>query len=336
MKKTVQIIIEQLENGKDVALTTVIRGSGSTPRGVGAHMWAASGGLSGGTIGGGMVEYQASLKALEAIEKKCSLSKEYSLAPNDAASIGMICGGAVVVYCQYISHEDKKALALLRQMQTAFQGDEDAWFILDVTEDSLWEMALYTKKEGLLGANIDEVEGLLKNKAGQVEIGDRKYYVEPVIKAGTVYIFGGGHVSQALVPVLTTLDFRCVVFDDREEFANSRRFPTAARTCVGDFANIGDTVDIGKHDYVIVVTKGHRDDYAVHAHALSKDPFYIGVIGSKAKLGRNAELLMENGFTKEQIDKCYMPIGLAIKAETPEELAISIAGELIMVRAGRG
>jgi Xanthine and CO dehydrogenases maturation factor, XdhC/CoxF family len=336
MKQTIQIVIEQLEKGKDMALTTLIAGIGSTPRGAGTHMWASSDGSSGGTIGGGMVEHKASLKAVEALEHKTSILQEYNLGSNDAASIGMICGGSVAAYCQYISHKDAKTLDLFKQMKEALGEDEKAWFILDITETSEWKMGLYTEKSGLFGLDICEVKEMLKNKAGEMKVGERCYYIEPIIKAGIVYVFGGGHVSQALVPVLTNLDFTCVVFDDREEFANAKRFPSAKETHVGEFTNIGNYINITKHDYVIVMTKGHKGDYDVQAHALSKKPFYIGVMGSKAKLGNNAKILMEKGFTKEEIDKCHMPIGLAIHAETPEELAISVAGELIMLRATRG
>ena len=148
-----------------------------------------------------------------------------------------------------------------------------------------------------------------------------------------VYIFGGGHVSQATVPILTSVGFRCVVADDRAEFADPGLFPQAEAVYQINFDRIDEKIRILPQDYVIVMTRGHEYDYEVQAHALSKRPFYIGVMGSRHKIAFVTKRLLADGFSQEEIEKCHMPIGLAIKAETPEEIAVSIAGELIQLRA---
>ena len=155
------------------------------------------------------------------------------------------------------------------------------------------------------------------------------------MQAGTVYIFGGGHVAQELVPVLAHVGFRCVVYDDRAEFANPQVFPQAAETIVGDLEHIGDRVAIGPQDYVCVMTRGHQFDYYVQKQAMELGPCYIGIMGSRSKIRVVTEKLLEDGFTREEIEGCHMPIGTAIGAETPAEIAVSIAGELIHIRALR-
>ena len=180
-----------------------------------------------------------------------------------------------------------------------------------------------------------DIEPLTQAKAVQTSVSGRKYYSEPLQRAGTVYVFGGGHVAQELVPVIAHVGFKCVVYDDRPEFANSRLFPDAVNTIVGDFTSVFDKVTIREQDYVVIMTRGHQCDYDVQKQVLKTPAHYIGVMGSRQKLMTLAGKLQAEGFTDQDIERFYSPIGLAILAETPAEIAISVAGELIMVRARR-
>ncbi|MGI5858337.1 MAG: XdhC family protein, partial [Tepidanaerobacteraceae bacterium] len=138
---------------------------------------------------------------------------------------------------------------------------------------------------------------------------------------------------QELVPILTHIGFRCVVYDDRPEFSSRDIFPMAYDLITADFNKISDHVEIGKNDYVVIMTRGHNFDFIVQKQVLRKDAYYVGVIGSRKKIAAINAKLLDEGIPQHIIDKVYTPIGLSIKAETPAEIAISIAGELIMVRA---
>lgn len=153
-------------------------------------------------------------------------------------------------------------------------------------------------------------------------------------EAGIVYVFGGGHVAQALVPVLAAVDFQCVVLEDRAEFCNRELFPQAYDVKWIDNKRIGDFVSIGKEDYVCIMTRGHKDDILVQEQVLKSPARYIGVIGSRAKKAAVFAKLSEQGFTREDLARIHTPIGLAIGAETPEEIAVSIAAEMIQIRSG--
>jgi xanthine dehydrogenase accessory factor len=152
---------------------------------------------------------------------------------------------------------------------------------------------------------------------------------------GSVYIFGGGHVAQELVPVLHKLDFRCVIFEDRPEFTDPALFPYAADIVLGSFSDIQKSITLKANDYVVVLTRGHRFDYDSMCFALKSPARYIGVIGSHAKheFVRN-RLVNEAGFTRSFINepRVHAPIGIVMHCETPAEIAISIAAELINVR----
>lgn len=337
MKELFERLRQCMLNGEDTVLITIIASSGSTPRGSGARMLVGKNGRICGTIGGGAVEYKAQQYAGEILKEKKSSIKGYKLAPNQVEDLGMICGGDVLIYLQFISARDGDALSLVEHIIASFEKDEDSWLITDITEETVWNMGIYSKSRGGFGLNMsdDEFKPLLGRHALQMMIGERQYYSEPLVKAGKVIICGGGHIGQELVPVLAHTDFRCVVLDDREEFADKRLFPMAEQSKVVDFQKMTESIAITKNDYIVIVTRGHNNDFAVAEQMLRTDAYYVGMIGSRSKIAKTKERLLEAGIPQKDIDRLHAPIGIAIKAETPAEIAISIAAELIMVRAGR-
>ena len=158
-------------------------------------------------------------------------------------------------------------------------------------------------------------------------------FVEDFKTSSQAYIFGGGHVALALDPVLRHIDFETTIIDDRAEYANAERFP-ASRTIVCDnFDHCFDEIEPDEDSFLIIVTRGHRGDLQVLRQALRKPHAYLGMIGSRHKNQLLVEQLLSEGFSQEELDQVYTPIGLEIKSETPEEISISIAAEMILVRA---
>lgn len=324
-----------MEEKIDFVFVTIIASSGSSPRGAGSRMLVLPDGSTIGTIGGGNVEYTAGKHALKVLKEKTSLAEGYKLHQGEVADLGMICGGDVVVYFQYISHDNTEFFRLCSLLLDDWEKNKDCWLILDITDETAWNAGFYGSFSGLKNMDIKDPTPLLGTKALQVTIDGRRYYSEPLLKAGLVYVFGGGHVAQELVPVLSHLDFRCVVFDDRKDFANKNVFPDAYDCIVGDFEHILDKVRIEAEDYVCIMSRGHQYDYLIQKQILSTPASYIGVMGSRRKSASIFEKLLNDGFTDEHLSRFTTPIGLNIKAETPAEIAISIAGQLIEERASR-
>ena len=151
------------------------------------------------------------------------------------------------------------------------------------------------------------------------------------------YIFGAGHVGLALEPVLRHVGFDTIVLDDRAEFANRERFPQATEIKVfSDFESAYEGLETDENSYIVIITRGHQGDYDVLKQALKNPAAYIGMMGSRAKVAGAMKMLEEEGFSPEERAGIYTPIGLSIGAETPEEIAVSIAAEMIEVRAGHG
>jgi xanthine dehydrogenase accessory factor len=169
-------------------------------------------------------------------------------------------------------------------------------------------------------------------EAGMICGGDLEVFIEPILTAPTLYIFGGGHVSLPLAQMAKLLGFKIAVIDDRAEFASTERFPEADIVLADDFTSSFPKLEIDKSSYIVIVTRGHQHDELVLGWAVNTPAKYIGMIGSQTKVKAIFSHLMAKGMPKEKLDNAYSPIGLEIGAQTPEEIAISILAEIIKVR----
>ena len=302
-------LLYEMEKHHDTVLCTIIADSGSTPRGKGAQMLAGDAGLLSGTIGGGAVEGGAIALGQTLLRERRSAVHEYKLRHNDGEDIGMVCGGDVTVHLQFIAAGDP------------------VW--RELAGSVLHRIAL--RQPGALVLALDGGAPALRD----VPETDSAHIALPLPIGERAILFGGGHCSLALCPLLTTVGFRVTVVDDRPELVTKERFPTADAVICCDLNRVTETVPIGEEDYVVVMTNGHSHDFAVQEQVLRGRYAYIGVIGSRAKTASVNARLREAGISEAAIASVHTPIGTAIKAVTPEEIAVSIAGEMICVRATR-
>ena len=152
--------------------------------------------------------------------------------------------------------------------------------------------------------------------------------------AADLGMVGGGHVSQALAPVLDRIDFAVTVVEERPEFLSPDLFPTARALVRADFFRLSDALTLTADDYAIVMTRGHQADLEILLQILRSPARYVGCIGSRKKVAYTQAKLREAGIDEARIQSLHSPIGLAIGAETPAEIAVSIAAQLIAHRAG--
>jgi xanthine dehydrogenase accessory factor len=164
---------------------------------------------------------------------------------------------------------------------------------------------------------------------GQLDV-----YVEPVLPVPHAYIFGAGHISKSLSKVATLAGFATVIVDNRESFANRERFPEAAAVHAGEYEEVFPQLAINETGYVIIVTRGHRDDMRVLKMALATPARYLAMIGSKRKVLNVIRELEKEGVERALFEKIHAPMGLDIGAISPEEIAISVTAEMIAVRRG--
>jgi xanthine dehydrogenase accessory factor len=161
--------------------------------------------------------------------------------------------------------------------------------------------------------------------------GTLEVFVEPILPQPVVVLFGGGHISTALAKAASAAGFGVSVVDDRETFANAERFPMAQEIFTS-YEDAYEKIQPNASTYLVIVTRGHRDDMRVLAWAVRTDARYVGMIGSKRKVLSVYKALEAEGYGPEEFDRVYAPMGLEIGALSPEEIAISIVAELIAVR----
>lgn len=335
MKGILDKILLRLESGENAVLCRILSASGSSPRGAGALMAVFSDSSTLGTVGGGAVEAAAQRQAAELFPAGSSLIRSYMLHADAENDLGMVCGGEVRILFQVLHSSDTAELTLLREATSMAGRRCNGWLILCLRDGHLCDAGLWSDDRGLQTLRMVSEETLLPLLRGtpQLSEGNLTIYTEPLCRRERVVIFGGGHVGRALVPVLSPLEFYIEVVESRPWLADPARFPLADAVTLCDFSKIDEAVTLCDADYAVVMTPGHQSDLTVLSQVLRTKASYIGCIGSRKKIAKTNELLLAQGFTSEDLSRIHSPIGLPIGAETPEEIAISIAAELIACRA---
>ena len=333
-----------LRNGEDLAWVSIIESTGSSPRHPGAHMLMRSGGTTVGTVGGGSLEAHAIEVARDVLRAGASRLAPYNLTNDDAAGLGMICGGAGLLLIDFIDHHDPDMAALFEAMSDLLdrgaRGSLVTMFPVDPSPGWRAHRCLVLEADRtVIGSPMCVALGadVLGSGRGDLVVAgeNMRARMEAIGWRGTVFVFGAGHCGQSLVPFLHAVGFRTVVVDDRAEYANRDRFPLADSVVVPpSFEGIVGGLPIDEDSYLVILTRGHVHDRTVLREALQTDALYVGMIGSRRKVAQTMEALREEGVEAGQLDRVHAPIGLSIGAETPEEIAVSITAQLIQVRAG--
>lgn len=320
-------LMTKLSLGHDTVLATIISETGSTPRGTGAQMLVGYNSWLGGTIGGGAVEKTAIEFGMKLVVEKRSLLHEFQLRTESSDNLDMACGGDVTVLFQYISATDETWRAVAESLLARINDVKGGWLVQKLDGG---KPALLDDKGAVIAG--DETVAIGEAATGACVLTDTCFAM-PLPVAERAIIFGGGHCGLALAPVLKSVGFRVIVFDDREEYANEIRFPGVEQVICGDYLRIGDYITFEPNDYVAVMTTGHHHDFEVEEQALRHPLAYIGVMGSAQKTRAVNERLRACGITDEDLERVYTPIGLNLGGGTPAEIAVAIAAEMIMVRS---
>lgn len=182
------------------------------------------------------------------------------------------------------------------------------------------------EKSGLVNLKLEE-NSLKMTCGGEVDVFLDICRIKPKL-----LIVGGGHVGHAIYKAASILDFHIVIFEDREEFLNEKRFPKAQELILGDFEESLKNYPVDNSTYIVIVTRGHEFDEEALEAVINSKAKYIGVMGSRNKVSKMILNLEEKGIDKNKLKKVYTPIGLAIGGETPEEIAISILSEILLIK----
>lgn len=345
--------LEHLKKRGSFALATIIDALGSTPQAPGASALFSKQGLLLGTLGGGAVEAEAQKRVLACMKKGISLVYEENLM-GDVSSEEALCGGRVRVLIDATPRRSLKIFGLLRKSLYSRRAGVLVTSILRTSTGrasirrSWWEESQISRgeaaREGL--PPFEELSETLRQEkprlVGLTSSADRKgrvclFFLEPLFPLPRLVIVGAGHIGQALAPLGKRLDFEVTVIDDRPEFANVHRFPEADFLVVGDIERALRNFPVSSDTYIVIVTRGHRYDAEALRACIGSPARYIGMIGSSRKVALMRQEFLEKGWASTaEFDRVHAPIGLKIGSKTVEEIAVSIAAELVLVRSGGG
>jgi xanthine dehydrogenase accessory factor len=201
-------------------------------------------------------------------------------------------------------------------------------------EAEVWNAArevIETEKPRHLSFNLGQ-DAAYEN--GLICGGQLDVFVEPVVPQPRAFIFGAGHISKSLSRIASLAGFATVIIDNRESFANRERFPEADEVFAEEYEEVFPKLSIHESSYLIIVTRGHRDDLRVLRLAVATPARYIAMIGSKRKVIGVIKELEKEGIPRSVFERMYAPMGLEVGAISPEEIAVSVAAEMIAVRRG--
>lgn len=295
----------KLKQDIGVNLLLVIDSQGSSPGRKGFKMAVAKDGELMGSIGGGVMEYQLVERAKKEFEKPNKIFNVLLRHEAEAKdSSGMICSGKQRIAFYPLN---SKFLNILKKI-----------------------------KEGKNAQLVFNEEGIhIKNPTREKIVVSKKawFYKEDIGKQNSLFVFGAGHVSVAVSQIFSQLGFKVSVFDNRnEELSSFKNNEFAHHKQIINYSNSADYIPEGAHIYVVIMTFNHGHDMEVLDLLLNKNVKYLGMMGSSKKVASIYQQLQKKGVSAELLKKVDAPIGLPIKSQTPEEIAISIAAKVIQVK----
>ena len=351
MKNIYGRLIKELKGKQPLALATIIETMGSSPQIPGASAIFSADGLIDGTLGGGILEAHAEADSIKALKDHESRLMPYSLSGKITSEEEAICGGEVTIL---IDVQTSDSVDGLNQMRASIDHKHPGvltTFIESSAENRVVLSRKWIKKSDIFGDEAEQKESPhyeeIKNafRAGKsvlLEIQDEEreglaqkklLFLEPVFPQSHLVIAGAGHIGKALAHLGNRLDFEVTVLDDRAEFANPENIPEADHLIVGDISTAIQDIPKTPDTFVVIVTRGHSHDSDALRECITSDAGYIGMIGSARKIALMRTKFLEEGWaSKEQFDRVYAPVGLEIQSKTVEEIAVSIAAQLILVR----
>lgn len=349
--KNIYLQIPQNESDADkMVLATIIRTSGSAPQKPGSSALFDRAGLVSGTIGGGVLEGRVQELAKRSVLSKKSALYRFSLDNTDPSGEDSICGGAVTVLTDSSLAKNLKVFDEIKNSIASRTTGVIVTIVTNIFAESVtlkrfW-MTSGTKAavpRELLSRIRPEIIRMIKRsdpydfREIDLAVPDKAsatlVFLQCVMPPPRLIIAGAGHIGKALSKIGEMLGFEITIFDDRKEFANPENIPYADHFITGEIGKVISDIEKGSDTYIVIVTRGHRDDADALKACISSSPSYIGMIGSRNKIAlMHSEFIKNKLATEEQWKKIHAPVGLDINSKSVEEIAVSIAAQLIQVK----
>jgi xanthine dehydrogenase accessory factor len=340
MKELFKKIEEWTAEKKAFALATVIQTWGSSPRPVGSVMLVSQDRELAGSVSGGCVEGSVIQSALPLMESGTAKRLAYGVADEDAWAVGLSCGGKMQVFLERFLAFDARAeeQAVWQRLQRCWQENEPC-ILLTRLEDGPGQHFLVLPDGTLHGGPADEalVELALKayreRRHQAAEVAGASFFAQIFPRRSRMIIIGAAHITADLVHLASLYDFESIVIDPRGAFANKTQFSVPPDHIFEQYpAEVLPRFELDAYDYAVVLSHDPKIDDNALRLLLPSGIAYIGALGSNKTHAKRIQRLQAAGFSEEAIARIHAPIGLAINAKTPKEIALSVMAEIIKVK----
>jgi len=314
------------------ALASVAKRRGSLPMSATAKMLVTAGGARIGTVGGGCLEAEIIERAHGVLQSHVPALSSHSLNAELAGDYGLTCGGTAEMLIEPVFADERlaavyaEAAALMARGERALMATGIDWS--DGVVKAIVNPPTHVGTDNaLVRAAISEFSAM--SELPRLEKG---VLVEPISGKPRLVVFGAGHVGARVAEAAAFAGWRVTIADDRADFADAKRLPFAELVVTCDFHDVLGAVQLDAETYVVIATRGHQHDVVLAGQLVPRSLRYLGMLGSRRKVALTEKVLREWGVTDEAIGKVRAPVGLAIGADTPEEIAVSVVAEMIAVR----
>ncbi len=352
MKNIYSQFLKLYTDNPNLVLSTVTACAGSTPQKPGSSALFGISGLISGTVGGGIVESKVQERSQDSITSKNSVYSEFALNRNAESGEDAICGGhiSILIDANPLNH-----LMIFEEMSRSIQNMVPGVLITvisGITDSNVNISRFWMTEKHKPPVNSHFLEGIeeevdrILSKSDPHDFRAMELFLpedeeastillEPIFPPLSLVIAGAGHIGKALAHIGHLLEFEVMVIDDRPEYANRQNIPEADKIIVNDIgAELKGLKKYG-YTYIVIVTRGHKDDAEALKACIGSGSGYIGMIGSRNKIATMRREFIENGWaTEDQFDFIHAPVGIDIKSKTVQEIAVSIAAEIIQIRNG--
>jgi xanthine dehydrogenase accessory factor len=285
-----------------------------------------------GTVGGGCLEAEIIERALSVAERRTPALSEHRLANELAGDYGLTCGGTATIFIEPV-HADETLAVCYRECAALLAADGRGTLVTALDWSAGPAKALVSAAGAHGVATRSMLDAAARHESLREEPSlDDGFFVESLRGAPRLVVFGGGHVGGSIVRAAAFAGWSVTLVDDRPEYADALRHPDAARVVTSDYAEISPVLGIDEECYVVIATRGHQHDALLLDQLARVRTRYLGMLGSRRKVALTWRLLERWGVPRESRDRVHAPVGIAIGADTPEEIAVSVVAEMIAVR----
>lgn len=335
MRDILADLIHWREEGKSIALATVVETWGSSPRKAGSKMGLTLEAKITGSVSGGCVENAVVEAGMEVLKSDQPQLLHFGVADETAWEVGLACGGSIDVFVKPLDN------AIFESVNDILTNDKQAALATVIRGDESIlgkEMILVDNEKvtGSIGNEWDEKvlllaqETLSQGVSRRIELNeDVEVFIEAILPSPTLIVVGGVHIAVTLVTLAKMLGYRTILIDPRKAWGNEERFPHVDQLIQAWPKDAFEQIKVTRSTAIAMLTHDPKLDDPALKIALTSPAFYVGALGSKKTHAKRRERLLNDGIEESQLDTLYAPIGMKIGAQSPEEIALSIMAEVV-------